>query len=109
MALSLQQKITDPNQGVYLIGTTPPKADTAIDKTVRIAKKLLARLNEVEYDGLVVYDIQDESSRVSEDRPFPFQSTLDRFTARFYVSKPSVTSSLTKVWRSATPANLISG
>ncbi|MDZ7902617.1 MAG: hypothetical protein U5L01_08750 [Rheinheimera sp.] len=32
MALSLQQKITDPKQGVYLIGTTPPKADTAADK-----------------------------------------------------------------------------
>ena len=77
MALSLQQKITDPNQGVYLIGTTPPKAGTAEDKTQRIAKKLLARLNEVEYDGLVVYDIQDESSRVSSDRPFPFHSTLD--------------------------------
>lgn len=77
MALSLQQKITDPKQGVYLIGTTPPKADTAEDKTIRIAKKLLARLNEIEYDGLVVYDIQDESSRVSADRPFPFHSTLD--------------------------------
>lgn len=77
MALSLQQKISDPRQGVYLIGTTPPKAETAEDKTLRIAKKLLARLNEVEYDGLIVYDIQDESSRVSEQRPFPFQHTLD--------------------------------
>ncbi len=77
MALSLQQKITDPRQGVYLIGTTPPKANTPQDKTERIAKKLLARLNEIEYDGLVVYDIQDESSRVSAERPFPFHSTLD--------------------------------
>lgn len=77
MALSLQQKITDPRQGVYLIGTTPPKADTAMDKTTRIAKKLLARLNEVEYDGLIVYDIQDESSRMATERPFPFHSTLD--------------------------------
>lgn len=77
MALSLQQKITDARQGVYLIGTTPPKADTAMDKTTRIAKKLLARLNEVEYDGLIVYDIQDESSRVTAERPFPFHSTLD--------------------------------
>ena len=77
MALSLQQKITDPSQGIYLIGTTPPKAGTAADKTERIAKKLLARLNEVEYDGLIIYDIQDESSRVSNERPFPFQQTLD--------------------------------
>lgn len=77
MALSLQQKITDPQQGVYLIGTTPPKASTAADKTARIAKKLLGRLNEIEYDGLIVYDIQDESSRVAAERPFPFHSTLD--------------------------------
>ncbi len=77
MPLTLQQKISDPNQGVYLIGTTPPKAGTADDKTRRIAKKLLARLNEVEYDGLVVYDIQDESSRVATERPFAFHSTLD--------------------------------
>ncbi|MCC5452489.1 hypothetical protein LMJ53_12240 [Rheinheimera sp. UJ51] len=77
MALSLQQKITDPAQGVYLIGTTPPKAGTDIEKTTRIAKKLLARLNEIEYDGLIVYDIQDESSRVAAERPFPFHSTLD--------------------------------
>lgn len=77
MALSLQQKIIDPRQGVYLIGTTPPKADTAADKAERIARKLLGRLNEVEYDGLIVYDIQDESSRVAAERPFPFQSTLD--------------------------------
>ena len=77
MALSLQQKITDPRQGVYLIGTTPPKAGTAADKTERIASKLLARLHEVEYDGLIVYDIQDESSRVESARPFPFHSTLD--------------------------------
>jgi hypothetical protein len=77
MALSLQQKITDPKQGVYLIGTTPPKAGTAEDKTQRIAKKLLARLNEIEYDGLIIYDIQDESSRVSAQRPFPFHQTLD--------------------------------
>lgn len=77
MALSLQQKITDPRQGVYLIGTTPPKANTAADKTARIAQKLLGRLNEIEYDGLIVYDIQDESSRVAAERPFPFHSTLD--------------------------------
>src|SRR5574343_835800 len=77
MPLSLQQKIKDPRQGVYLIGTTPPKAGTAADKTERIAGKLLKRLNEIEFDGLVVYDIQDESSRVEAERPFPFHATLD--------------------------------
>lgn len=77
MALSLADKISIPSQGVYLIGTTPPKAGTDSDKTRRIARKLLARLQEVEYDGLIIYDIQDESSRVKAERPFPFHSTLD--------------------------------
>jgi hypothetical protein len=77
MPLRLSQKISDPLQGVYLIGTTPPKAGTQHDKTERIAKKLLQRLNSVEFDGLVVYDIQDESVRVPQQRPFPFQQTLD--------------------------------
>lgn len=77
MPLSLQQKIKDPRQGVYLVGTTPPKAGTDEAKTQRIASKLLKRLNEIEFDGLVVYDIQDESSRVDAERPFPFHATLD--------------------------------
>ena len=77
MPLSLSQKIKDPKQGVYLIGTTPPKAETPADKVERIASKLLKRLNEIEFDGVVVYDIQDESSRVNAERPFPFHATLD--------------------------------
>ncbi|CAM4228447.1 methylenetetrahydrofolate reductase [Pseudoalteromonas byunsanensis] len=77
MALSLQEKILDPNQGVYLIGTTPPKVDTDSTKLKSIAKKLLGRLHEIEYDGVVIYDIQDESSRTQVPRPFPFKHTVD--------------------------------
>ena len=72
MALSLQQKIQAPTQGVYLIGTTPPKMGTEKDKVTEIANMLLGRLHEIEYDGLVIYDIQDESSRTSVPRPFQF-------------------------------------
>ncbi len=77
MALTLQEKIEDARQGVYLIGTTPPKFDTDDIKLQAIAEKLLGRLNEIEYDGVVVYDIQDESSRISAPRPFPFKETID--------------------------------
>ncbi len=77
MALSLQQKIQDPNQGVYLIGTTPPKMGTDNTQLEVIANKLLNRLHEIEYDGVVIYDIQDESSRISAPRPFPFKQTVD--------------------------------
>ncbi|MFT4926828.1 MAG: 5,10-methylenetetrahydrofolate reductase [Phenylobacterium sp.] len=77
MALSLQQKIQDPTQGVYLIGTTPPKDGTDETKLAVIADKLLSRLHDVEYDGFIVYDIQDESSRIAAPRPFPFKKTVD--------------------------------
>jgi 5,10-methylenetetrahydrofolate reductase len=77
MNVLLQQKITDPNQGVYLIGTTPPKAGTDKDKLANIADKLLRRLDGIAYDGLIVYDIQDESARISTPRPFEFKATVD--------------------------------
>ncbi len=77
MALSLQQKIEDPSQGVYLIGTTPPKMGTDKAKVEEIATKLLNRLHRIEYDGVIVYDIQDESSRTNVPRPFPFKHTVD--------------------------------
>lgn len=77
MPLSLEEKILDPNQGVYLIGTTPPKLGTDPEQLKVIAEKLLGRLHEIEYDGVVIYDIQDESSRTELPRPFPFKQTVD--------------------------------
>lgn len=77
MALTLQEKIIDPNQGVYLIGTTPPKIGTDPEQLKSIAAKLLGRLHEIEYDGVIIYDIQDESSRTQVPRPFPFKHTVD--------------------------------
>jgi len=37
----------------------------------------LARLGSLPVDGLIVYDIQDETERVSTPRPFPFLPTLN--------------------------------
>ena len=78
---SLKNKSSDPKKGVYFIGTTPPKQDTAVELVAGIADKLLDRLDSIDYDGLIVYDIQDETSRIDKPRPFPFKSTHD---ARLY-------------------------
>ncbi|WP_413702421.1 methylenetetrahydrofolate reductase [Psychromonas sp. KJ10-10] len=59
------------------MGTTPPKQDTDIELVSGIADKLLHRLQEIDYDGLIVYDIQDETSRIDKPRPFPFKYTHD--------------------------------
>ncbi|GGO79721.1 hypothetical protein GCM10011348_14700 [Marinobacterium nitratireducens] len=77
MTTPLEQKFSDPNRGVYFVGTTPPRDNTEPEKVSEIADKLLARLSQIDYDGLIVYDIQDESSRISKPRPFPYMQTLD--------------------------------
>jgi 5,10-methylenetetrahydrofolate reductase len=73
----LQTRYNDINRGVYFIGTTPPKSDTPLDKVAEIAEKLLDRVSDIDVDGLIVYDIQNENSRISKARPFPFKSTHD--------------------------------
>ena len=73
----LRARYNDVNRGVYFIGTTPPKSDTPIEQVSTIADKLLERVNDIDFDGLIVYDIQNEDSRTSRPRPFPFKSTHD--------------------------------
>lgn len=91
----LKSITTDPKRGVYFIGTTPPKEGTDIELVSGIADKLLGRLSEIDYDGFIVYDIQDETSRIDKPRPFPFRYTLD---SRLYskilrdkINKPVIT------------------
>jgi len=62
---------------VLLYGTTPPRPGTSDDALQAIAGKLAARLRDVPVDGIVVYDIQDESGRTQRARPFPFTGTVD--------------------------------
>ena len=69
--------MADPRHFVLLYGTTPPRADAPTEKVVHAATRLAGRVAELPLDGLVVYDVQDEASRVSEPRPFPFLPTLD--------------------------------
>ncbi|NVK23427.1 MAG: hypothetical protein HWE10_00730 [Gammaproteobacteria bacterium] len=73
----LKTRYNDNARGVYFIGTTPPKSDTPESQVETIASKLLERVSDIDYDGLIVYDIQDEGSRISKPRPFPFKSTHD--------------------------------
>ncbi len=65
--------------GVLLYGITPPKAQTTDEKIIEIAEKTLNSLCSLDIDALVVYDVQDESARTTEERPFPFASALDPF------------------------------
>jgi hypothetical protein len=75
--MDLQSKLLDPSQQVLLYGTTPPRAGTPPDQIDTAADKLAARLAGLPLDGVVVYDIQDETGRTSQPRPFPFVGTVD--------------------------------
>lgn len=60
-----------------LYGTTPPRHGTPAQEVAAAADKLAARLRGLPLDGVVVYDIQDETGRTQLPRPFPFVGTLD--------------------------------
>lgn len=75
----LFNKIKAKASGIILYGITPPKAVTPPEKVREIAGKCLEKVLPLDIDGLVVYDVQDESARTSEERPFPFASSLDPF------------------------------
>lgn len=77
-------RIKGRKSGVLLYGITPPKAHTSPDKLCEISEKSLKILRTLDIDALVVYDVQDESARTPEERPFPFTSSLDPF---HYASK----------------------
>lgn len=59
-----------------LYGITPPKLGTPEARLSEIARTFADRLADLPVDGLVLYDIQDESSRTGEERPFPFLRTI---------------------------------
>jgi len=72
----LEDKIGNKKSGVLLYGLTPPKLNTDENKIRTIANKQIERIKDLDIDGLVLYDIQDESFRNNAPRPFPFSETL---------------------------------
>lgn len=65
--------------GILLFGITPPKQSTPPERVLEIAQKTISRINSLDIDGLVLYDINDESDRNAEERPFPYLPTLDPY------------------------------
>lgn len=63
--------------GILLYGMTPPRDGTPADTIQSVAELTIDRLEGMGVDGLVLYDIDDESDRNPEARPFPFLRTMD--------------------------------
>jgi len=73
----LKNKIEKGEGGYLFYGLTPPKISTDKEKITGIAQRQMDRLKGLDIDGLILYDIQDESSRNNLPRPFPFMSTYE--------------------------------
>jgi hypothetical protein len=74
---SLLTKLADARSGVMLFSITPPRRTTAPERIKEIAEVTVRRLAGLDLDGLIVYDIDDESDRNPGERPFPYLPTLD--------------------------------
>lgn len=75
--MDLQQRINDRAGEILLFAVTPPRVTTAPERVQQIAEVTLERIRPLDVDGLILYDIDDESDRNPEERPFPFVRTLD--------------------------------
>jgi 5,10-methylenetetrahydrofolate reductase len=73
----LKEALLDPGKTLVLYGTTPPRAGATAEIVRNAAEKLAARVRPLPLDGIVVYDIQDESGRTASPRPFAFTGTVD--------------------------------
>ena len=60
-----------------LFAITPPRQSTPVGRLPEIARATIERLDHLDLDGLVLYDIDDERSRNPVERPFPFSPTVD--------------------------------
>ena len=88
--MDLKSKLLDPGRTVLLYGTTPPRAGTTQDGVRLAAEKLAARLAPLPLDGVVVYDIQDETGRVAAPRPFTFSETVDPRDYALLLGRPTI-------------------
>jgi hypothetical protein len=75
--VDLHRRIVERQGEFLLFALTPPRRATSPEKSQEIADATLKRLHALDLDGLVLYDIDDESDRNPEERPFPFLPTMD--------------------------------
>jgi len=75
--MDLRQRIGTRGSEFLLFALTPPRLTVTRERAQEIADATRKRLSALDLDGLVLYDIDDESDRNPEERPFPFLPTID--------------------------------
>jgi hypothetical protein len=75
--VDLRRRISERRGEFLLFAVTPPRRAVSPARAQEIADRTIERLRPLRLDGLVLYDIDDESDRNSQERPFPFLPTMD--------------------------------
>lgn len=78
--MNLAEQIGARRSELLLFALTPPRLTVTSEQARDIAAKARERLDPLGLDGLVLYDIDDESDRNPAERPFPFLPTIDPAT-----------------------------
>jgi hypothetical protein len=78
--MELAHRIAARGSEFLLFALTPPRVTVGPERAQEIADVTQKRLASLDLDGLVLYDIDDESDRNPDERPFPFLPTLDPAT-----------------------------
>ena len=63
--------------GLLLYGMTPPRVTTTSERADEIAAATVTRLESVNPDALIIYDVDAEADRSTQPRPFPFMPMMD--------------------------------
>jgi hypothetical protein len=83
----LRTMLAEGHSGPLLVGITPPRRDATDSRISEIADVTMARLDPLKLDGLILYDIDDESDRNPEERPFPYLPTIDPVDFHAHVTR----------------------
>lgn len=75
--MNLIRQIESGKGEFLLFALTPPTLATDRERAQEIADATIARLEPLGLDGVILYDIDDESDRNPAERPFPFTPTID--------------------------------
>lgn len=58
-------------------GMTPPRQSMEAAARDRFVEVTRGRLETLDVDALILYDIDEEAERTPDERPFPFSPTMD--------------------------------
>ncbi len=72
----LSARLLAGDSGMVFYSLTPPKITTEPERVSAIAYNQVERLKNLDIDGLILYDIQDESLRTEKERTFSFIPTI---------------------------------